>query len=291
MELRRLHRVPGREPYRLTHFGKIAASILAVLGLSLWFAFSKAGNWISRSVFAPLFSGDSSLDNGSATTDALMVSSTGNETVSMKYRFSLPDCYCLQTGVFSSYENALRQAQALKNKGAAGYIYEEGETYRVLAAGYRTKDDCKAVQSRLSTEGIESTLYAIPSQERTMVLTGESEKLNSYCKCLDFLTELSERIYELSIRFDGDFLSVEEGKVQLNTLKAELERCYQSFQTASSGKTELDREILQLFESMLREMNDTLGQEDPFRASFSSDLKCQRLHAAMELSRLSNSSF
>ena len=45
-------------------------------------------------------------------------------------------CYTLQMGVFSSAENAQKQSDTLKSQGAGGYVLQDGDRYRVLAAGY-----------------------------------------------------------------------------------------------------------------------------------------------------------
>ena len=51
--------------------------------------------------------------------------------------------YAIQLGVFEAEESAGQQAEMYRSRGAAGYVWQDGERYRVLAAVYPSEEDAK----------------------------------------------------------------------------------------------------------------------------------------------------
>ena len=132
--------------------GGMIVSLILIAGIVYIIVTSNAGEWVAREVMAPLFSAVSSigdkandapsgLNNGSSTAGGINLS-TGESTAAESANAVLPalNCYMLQMGVYSSHENAQKEAERLRALGAAGYIFADsssGETrYRVMASGY-----------------------------------------------------------------------------------------------------------------------------------------------------------
>ena len=128
--------------------GGMIVSLILIAGIVYIIVTSNAGEWVAREVMAPLFSAVSSigdkandapsgLNNGSTTAGGINLS-TGESTAAESANAVLPalNCYMLQMGVYSSHENAQKEAERLRALGAAGYIFADsssGETrYRVI---------------------------------------------------------------------------------------------------------------------------------------------------------------
>ncbi|MBQ8537224.1 MAG: SPOR domain-containing protein, partial [Clostridia bacterium] len=88
--------------------------------------------------------------------------------------------YAIQLGIYGSADSADAQAQAYKQRGAAGYVWQEDERYRVLAAVYPLEEDAKAVRQQLREgQNIDSYVYAIESTTLTLRLTGMAGQLDA----------------------------------------------------------------------------------------------------------------
>ena len=87
------------------------------------------------------------------------------------------NCYMLQMGVYSSHENAQKEAERLRALGAAGYIFADsssGETrYRVMASGYDSEQSAKSVKDRLTSEGVEAAMYTLSSPQASFRVTAD----------------------------------------------------------------------------------------------------------------------
>ena len=60
--------------------------------------------------------------------------------------------YALQTGIFSTREAADVKSAAFADRGAPGYVCQDGEKYRVLIACYGEENDAATVRDRLAAQ-------------------------------------------------------------------------------------------------------------------------------------------
>ena len=68
--------------------------------------------------------------------------------------------YAIQTGIFSSVEAAQKKAEAYADRGAPGYVAQDGAKWRVFIACYGAKEDASAVRTRLSeVQAVETYLH------------------------------------------------------------------------------------------------------------------------------------
>ena len=89
--------------------------------------------------------------------------SDNTETQSAKAVLPAMRCYMLQMGVFSSRENASKEAERLKKLGAAGYIISDastGETrYRVMLPDTKRSRARKALRIGLQRKGRDGAVH------------------------------------------------------------------------------------------------------------------------------------
>ena len=221
MEYRR--KAKGRRPKRRIRAnrgsgsgGSILITLLLIAGIVYIIVTSNAGEWVAREVMAPLFSAVSRLgekdksgdDEPKATyeprQEGINLSQSDNtETQSAKAVLPAMRCYMLQMGVFSSRENASKEAERLKKLGAAGYIISEAST----------EQSAKSVKDRLTKEGVETALYTVSTPEANFKVTAEKETVELICSAFDVFSQAEKALCEGVIEYDKNSMSVYDGQM------------------------------------------------------------------------------
>lgn len=278
--------------------GGMIVSLILIAGIVYIIVTSNAGEWVAREVMAPLFSavssiGDkandapSSLNNSGTTTEKPggINLSTGESTAAESANAVLPalNCYMLQMGVYSSHENAQKEAERLRALGAAGYIFADsssGETrYRVMASGYDSEQSAKSVKDRLTSEGVEAAMYTLSSPQASFRVTADKSAIENICGAFAAFDEAIGSMGQAVIRFDKESLSVADGKLIcadiLNTFDAKLTPL-ESF----SGTDGTLGEILGAYSDCRAQLDTVRGGEYQSIVDFSSAMKYTHLYIA-----------
>ncbi|MDP2892680.1 MAG: SPOR domain-containing protein [Bacillota bacterium] len=175
-----------RNPYRKEHgarpqrraakWGKAIAFLVIAGGLVYLFAATAAGKWLSDNVFKPGLNALSCAGSSTETT-APSEEATAAEGKSEQIKQQGFIYYCIQTGAFSHEENANAEAQSVKLKGGAGYIFYDG-MYRVLIAFYGSSDDAKTVREQLKTEqGMDTMIYQMKADDLSFKITAKDDQI------------------------------------------------------------------------------------------------------------------
>lgn len=110
--------------------------------------------------------------------------------------------YALQLGVYDDAEAAGREADALRARGAGGYIFRK-DGCRLLAAAYTARADAQAVMSRLKTRhGLDTEVVEIVSPEITLLLSGQKGQLTALADAFSAMEKLCGHLYQLSLSLD-----------------------------------------------------------------------------------------
>lgn len=111
--------------------------------------------------------------------------------------------YALQMAASDAETAARQQADSLRSRGAAGYLYRE-ELYRVLGAAYETRSDAQKVQNQLRLlHGIEVRVVDISRPEITLRLTGQADQLTALEDAYGLVDQAAEQLSALSQALDG----------------------------------------------------------------------------------------
>lgn len=275
--------------------GGMIVSLILIAGIVYIIVTSNAGEWVAREVMAPLFSAVSSigdkandapsgLNNGSTTAGGINLS-TGESTAAESANAVLPalNCYMLQMGVYSSHENAQKEAERLRALGAAGYIFADsssGETrYRVMASGYDSEQSAKSVKDRLTSEGVEAAMYTLSSPQASFRVTADKSAIEDICGAFAAFDEAIDGMGQAVIRFDKESLSMADGKLIcadiLNAFDAKLTPL-ESF----SGADGTLGEILGAYSDCRAQLDTVRGGEYQSIVDFSSAMKYTHLYIA-----------
>ena len=110
--------------------------------------------------------------------------------------------YALQAGAYDSAATARQEAEALRARGAGGYVFQK-DGCRVLAAAYAARADAQAVMTRLKTRhGLDTEVVEIVSPEITLRLTGQKGQLTALSDAYAALEKLCGHLYQLSLSLD-----------------------------------------------------------------------------------------
>ena len=214
---------------------------LALISGAVYFAAtSNAGDWVAKNVMAPVVAffggGGPNIEEepGELLAEAPpsqepLDFSSGGEAAPVSAEMSLPalECYALQMGVYSSYENAASEAESLQARGAAGYIVEEasidGARYRVLAAGYADEASARSVRESLAAAGTDSALYTLEAPSATFRVTAGDSALPGVRAGFEAFAAAQTALTGAAIRFDGESMSIAEGQALASGILTALE--------------------------------------------------------------------
>lgn len=143
---------------------------------------------------------------------ATPVTSAYDQTIGTR-EITLPEetWYAIQTGVFSSLEAAQEKAQAYAERGAPGFVVQDGAKWRVFIACYAAEADAAAVRQRLGEiQRVETYLYHWTCEELRLRLTGMAGQLDVVEAGLSLLRQTAEALRDAAILLDAGEMTVTE---------------------------------------------------------------------------------
>lgn len=262
--------------------GKVIMALLIAGAVIYLISASAAGTWIAENMVAPVFKAFDSIMPGPQTTSgtSLVLSSDGTNEAGVTQEIEIPamTCYALQMGVYNEKNNAQNQANQLKQRGAAGYILEDGVQYRVLAAAYESQESLKSVREQLKTENLDSTSYVFSFTPTSLRVTATKEQLKSISDGIVALSDLQKNLGVTALSFDKEQKTVEEGKRAVSEMKRDLQQAYDVLCAQAKDESPILRAIKECFTSCLEEMNALSSDTSEDFVDFSSKMKHAHLH-------------
>lgn len=205
--------------------GRALILIVLLLGAVYLVSVSAAGSWLSKNVVEPI----AALFTQKKETQIVERSDESVKTsVDASGRIEIPamECYLLQTGVFSDEANAEAAADTLKEQGGAGYVYHDGERYRVFAAGYNNEDDARDMKQLLSDNGTDCSVYEMRSAGKfdVTVTAGTDSTVSQLQTVLFSLLSAHDDLLELEKSFDDSGMTVKAAAAAAQEIYSQLER-------------------------------------------------------------------
>ncbi len=142
------------------------------------------------------------------------VTAAFDETVTSR-EITLPAItwYAIQTGVYSTQEAAQGRVDAYKERGAPGYLTEDGGKWRVFIAVYGEKEDADAVRERLSSsQSVETYVHAWACPTVTLRLSGMTGQLDVAEAGLALAWQTADQLRDAALALDLGELTVQEAK-------------------------------------------------------------------------------
>jgi len=124
--------------------------------------------------------------------------------------------YTIQLGIYESQTSAQELADNYRARGAAGYLWQDGARFRVLAAVYDNQEDAQSVRSQLrENQNIDSYIYTIEPVCLTLRLKGMKGQLDGLQAAFEALEATPLDLLKLSIRLDRQEADTNEVKAVL----------------------------------------------------------------------------
>ncbi|MDL2217059.1 SPOR domain-containing protein [Christensenellaceae bacterium OttesenSCG-928-M15] len=268
---------------------KVAVVLLLAAVVVYLISASALGTWIAQNVFAPVFEkidgwfsapaptpGATLLPEGSPSITMNPANSdmpANAQTVTNDIDFPSMECYAVQMGVFSDRNNAEQQAQTLMQRGAGGYIMEDGGRYRVLAAAYSSEESLRQVRSQLENDGMESASYTFLAQGSTLRITAYEAQLSAIQNGFLALKGIQQDVLSVSLAFDQEQQAPAAGRERAGGLLKELRDAKATFEETAGTDNGVLRAVSECFSAYEEALQALNAYQSENFVDFSSKIK------------------
>ena len=266
-----------------------AVAILAAATM-YFFVAGGLGGWIAERFVAPNMEGippqgvgsDDEVPVPPTVAAAPTPSPSPVPDVSEEILFPAMPIYAIQLGAFSSADNAHAEAQRFAARGAAGYLYPDGNVSRVLASAYRTRAEADDVREQLLTmQGVECYVLDLfaDAGDVTLRVTAPPERVAAIQDALGGWRDTLGRLESLGARVDAAQAMPEETRKELRSLADQLE----SNRAAMADGVSVDgnpaiAEMDALLRSTAESLSLTANQMNASAMEISSEIKYTYVH-------------
>ena len=125
--------------------------------------------------------------------------------------------YAIQTGVFSTREAAEQKAVAYTDRGAPGYVAQDGDKWRVFIACYGDKTDATNVRSRLlDVQQVETYLFEWACPRLKLRLSGMVGQMDVVEAGLSLRQQIARQLRDDASRLDSGAVTLSEEQQTLS---------------------------------------------------------------------------
>lgn len=127
--------------------------------------------------------------------------------------------YAIQTGVYSTRDAAEAYVNAYADRGAPGYIAQDGGKWRVFIACYGEKSDASTVRERLaSAQNVETYLFEWTGEPLRLRLTGMIGQLDVVEAGLSLRRQTASQLRDDAALLDSGNVTAEEERRSIQSL-------------------------------------------------------------------------
>lgn len=132
--------------------------------------------------------------------------------------------FAIQTGIYSTQAAAEEKRDTYAQRGAPGYVNQDGEKWRVYIACYGLKEDASAVRERLSVnQDVETYLHTWVCPEITLRLTGMVGQLDVVETGLTLIHHAATVLRDNAALLDGGEVSLQEAQSVVTALAEQID--------------------------------------------------------------------
>lgn len=130
--------------------------------------------------------------------------------------------YAVQLGFYESLDECERDAEEMRALGAAGYVYDDNGSYRLLAAVYGDEASAESVVDQLKAQGRESLMFTLSANGVSLDVTSSEESSDKIEALFELCTVTPSELNEAAIDYDKNGHDKERLLSKLNALRADL---------------------------------------------------------------------
>ena len=163
---------------------------------------------------------------------------------------------------YSDISTARQSAEMIKSRGGAGYV-QSGEEIEIIYAVYKSEQDAKKVLAGLSDKSLYLKSYDIP--EGSFKWCKEDIK-SAVGEALCYFDVFFDGLYDLSNKLNESKISVEEAKIEIKVLQAQIEDIKSAFyqKTANCNEEQITQIKLALVTTLALLDNVDFSKNDAY---------------------------
>lgn len=135
---------------------------------------------------------------------------------------------------YSDISTARQSAEMIKSRGGAGYV-QSGDEIEIIYAVYKSEEDAKKVLAGLSDKSLYLKRYDI--SEGSFKWCKEDIK-SAVGEALCYFDVFFDGLYDLSNKLNESKISVEEAKIEIKVLQAQIEDIKSVFYQNTANRSE-----------------------------------------------------
>lgn len=163
---------------------------------------------------------------------------------------------------YSDISTARQSAEMIKSRGGAGYV-QSGEEIEIIYAVYKSEEDAKKVLAGLSDKSLYLKRYEI--SEGSFKWCKEDIK-SAVGEALCYFDVFFDGLYDLSNKLNESKISVEEAKIEIKVLQAQIEDIKSAFyqKTANCNEEQITQIKLALVTTLALLDNVDFSKNDAY---------------------------
>lgn len=163
---------------------------------------------------------------------------------------------------YSDVSTARQSAEMIKSRGGAGYV-QSGEEIEIIYAVYKSEQDAKKVLAGLSDKSLYLKRYDI--SEGSFKWCKEDIK-SAVGEALCYFDVFFDGLYDLSNKLNESKISVEEAKIEIKVLQAQIEDIKSAFyqKTANCNEEQITQIKLALVTTLALLDNVDFSKNDAY---------------------------
>lgn len=163
---------------------------------------------------------------------------------------------------YSDISTARQSAEMIKSRGGAGYV-QNGDEIEIIYAVYKSEEDAKKVLAGLSDKSLYLKRYDI--SEGSFKWCKEDIK-SAVGEALCYFDVFFDGLYDLSNKLNESKISVEEAKIEIKVLQAQIEDIKSAFyhKTANYNEEQITQIKLGLVTSLALLDNVDFSKNDAY---------------------------
>lgn len=163
---------------------------------------------------------------------------------------------------YSDISTARQSAEMIKSRGGAGYV-QSGEEIEIIYAVYKSEEDAKKVLAGLSDKSLYLKRYDI--SEGSFKWCKEDIK-SAVGEALCYFDVFFDGLYDLSNKLNESKISVEDAKIEIKVLQAQIEDIKSVFyqKTANCNEEQITQIKLALVTSLALLDNVDFSKNDAY---------------------------
>lgn len=186
--------------------------------------------------------------------------------------------YCVASGQFETENSAIIQSELIKEKGGAGYIYKNGETFTVLLFAYLNQATAQKVIENNSDKVADLFCLTIETSQTKIQHNKSAKDISSLTNICQLPLNTFKKLQAISNSFDGGELTSSQTFNKLFSLSYEIENVIKNFESQSLlVSSENYNMLLEKAKNIFSKVNNVILN------SSKQSLSCNIKHVALEV--------